>query len=94
MKKVHWLVLSLVLSACSSGSGIEGTYTSDKVMESFTLHSNGVITHMNAAGAVIFENHYKITGNQLQIEGHDEPYILNEDGSINGGRMHGTFTKK
>jgi hypothetical protein len=93
MKKMHWLVLPLLLSACGSGSGIEGTYKSDKTMESITFHSNGMVTEMNA-GVVIGEFQYKLMGNQLQIEGSDKPFIVNADGSIDGGRMHGTFTKK
>ncbi|MEM8519070.1 hypothetical protein [Janthinobacterium sp. CAN_S7] len=92
MNKLFLLAIALLLSACESKSNFDGVYESDKTMESFTF-SNGHVTEM-VSGVKIGVFPYKIEGNKIKIDGVDITFILENDGSIDGGVMHGKFTKK
>lgn len=106
MKKLFLLTIVLLLSACGSGaesvsgvsSGLEGTYVSSKMPESLIFKSNGEMDWLKL-DHIFMKGFYKIDGDQIKIDVskkfNDESVMkLNKDGSIDGGIMHGTFTKK
>lgn len=91
MKKIFLLSIVLLLSAC--GSKIEGTYVSDRTLESLTFKSNGTVTEM-IADMKVGDFPYQVNGDQIKIDGLTTSFILKKDGSIDGGIIHGRFTKK
>lgn len=90
MKKLFLLSAVLLLSACDK---LDGTYTDNMGITSYTFESNGKMTQ-SVMGMVI-EMNYEVDGNKVKLIAPQGTFVLTllEDGSIQGP-MGSKFTKQ
>ena len=90
MKYVLTLAVLFVLAAC--GAKLDGTYTDQTGIVSYTFTSDGKVT--SEAMGVKFEQKYELDGNKVKLVMPTGAMVmtLNEDGSIDGAA--GKLTKK
>jgi len=95
MQKMFLLSILLLLSACGSGSKLEGTYENQKdALEhiSLTFKSNWTVTVTGKDGKAV-EHQFKVVDDHVQIQNFAVPLTIFKDGSLDGN-IFGTFTKK
>jgi outer membrane lipopolysaccharide assembly protein LptE/RlpB len=92
MKHLLTLAVLFVLAAC--GSKLEGTYTDQMGVASYTFTSDGKV--ISETMGMKFEQKYELDGKQIKIVMPTGAMVmtLNEDGSIDGLGMKLTKKKK
>ena len=90
MKHVLTLAVLFVLAAC--GAKLDGTYTDQMGIVSYTFTPDGKVT--SETMGIKFEQKYELDGNKVKIVMPTGAMVmtLNEDGSIDGAV--GKLTKK
>jgi len=90
MKKLFLLSAVLLLSACDK---LDGTYTDNMGITSYTFESNGKMTQSVMGMAI--EMNYEVDGNKVKLIAPQGTFVLTllEDGSIQGP-MGSKFTKQ
>ncbi|MFA5017226.1 MAG: hypothetical protein WC504_06745 [Methylobacter sp.] len=91
MKKLFLLSAVLLLSAC--GPKLDGTYTDNMGITSYTFESNGKMTQ--SIMGVAIEMNYEVDGNKVKLIAPQGTFVLTllEDGSIQGP-MGSKFVKQ
>jgi hypothetical protein len=93
-KNIIVVFIAILLSACdagSSGSKVEGTYIGNHGLATLTFKSDGMVLVQNVGSKN--EMSYKVEGDKIKISGGGQ-LSLNQDGSLDAGRMGGVFKKK
>lgn len=82
MKKYFVIALAVLLSAC--GSGLDGTYTDETGIASYTFKSGGKVTM--ATMGIETEMEYKVEDGKVKIGSPQGTLVMTilEDGAISG----------